>query len=151
VVWAIESVSHNDDFGLFLKESRRLLKNEGRLVIADYYRSQRNFQGEEKLLHEKILKGLAFATFNFEPGLRERLAAQGFGVDQFIDVTEKTLPSARLMNYYAGIGLTIGKVLGWLRLRDRSLSRFAEGAQGQYQALNERMHMYKILLAHKES
>jgi len=62
VVWAIEAVCHANDKKKFIMEAFRLLKKNGRLIIADGFAAKNNYNAEENKLMKKWLNGWAVIT-----------------------------------------------------------------------------------------
>ena len=59
VIWFLESFCHSDDFEILVKEVFRLLKPNGRLMIADGFSSNSHFSKNEKQTMDKWLNNWA--------------------------------------------------------------------------------------------
>jgi cyclopropane fatty-acyl-phospholipid synthase-like methyltransferase len=97
VVWAIESICHTPDQRLFLAEASRVLKKGGRLLVSDYYLNKFDLTNEEKKAFEQWLNSTAEHSIPSSDEFRVYLEDQGFRDIQFFDITENSLPSARII------------------------------------------------------
>jgi tocopherol O-methyltransferase len=98
VVWAIESICHSSDQRLFLAEAYRILKESGRLLISDYYLNKEyNLDYSEKNVLRGWLDATAVPDIPSRKELESYLADQGFQDIQFFDITQESLPSARII------------------------------------------------------
>jgi len=98
VVWAIESICHTPDQRLFLAEAYRILKRGGRLLVSDYYISKHDLENSEKKTLEDWLNATAAPGIPSSDEFRGYLADQRFQDIQFFDITENSLPSARIIH-----------------------------------------------------
>ncbi|NJN33408.1 MAG: methyltransferase domain-containing protein [Saprospiraceae bacterium] len=127
VIWAIESQCHADNKAAFYREAFRLLKNGGRLVMADYTRSARplSIEAEKRLSdwlinwaipdldtveeHKKIAETTGFQNFttqlvdkNVERSLRNAY-----------EHSVKWLPMAKFLNRLGIVSKTqVGNAFG---------------------------------------
>ena len=70
VVWAIESVCHAANKKDFIKEAWRLLKPNGRMIIADGFHVKNEYTESEKILLAKAVNGWAVASMASRPNLK---------------------------------------------------------------------------------
>src|SRR3990167_687725 len=59
VVWGLESICYAVNKKLFLIEARRLLKNDGRIIIADGFTNRKPSTPKETYVQQKWLEGWA--------------------------------------------------------------------------------------------
>lgn len=98
VVWSIESVCYAEPKSKYLEEAFRLLKKGGRLIMADLFQAKETLTKKEALLlNNKTFNRVAVNELGRESYFREHAERIGFRNISFEDVTEKTLPSFRLM------------------------------------------------------
>lgn len=87
VVWAIESVCHAEEKSTFFKEAYRLLRPGGRLVINDFFRTDRPFSNAQEELLQSWLHGWAMPDID-TPGEHSAHAKQaGFKNVEYTDIT----------------------------------------------------------------
>jgi tocopherol O-methyltransferase len=150
VVWAIESVCHAADKAAFLKEAFRILKDNGRLIMADFFK-QENLQGKDAEEISQWAHGWAVEDFSTKEEFERELNRTGFSGIKIDDASAAILPSAkRLYRSYF-----IGTVLGFLyRLVNRHST--AQGKQNihtaylQYKTLRRNLWKYLIVSAIKK-
>ncbi len=149
VVWAIESVCYADDKSIFLKEAHRILKPGGRLIIADFFKSE-NLKSREAALVTQWAHGWAvndFATIEeFDLKLREN----GFRDIEIIDATDAIMPSAKKLyrSYFAGV---IGaRLYNLFKPNATALGKNnVYNAYLQYKTLKKGLWKYEIVKASK--
>lgn len=94
VIWAIESVCHTQNKSDFLKEARRLLKKEGRIIIADGYLENYPKDKYEKEKLKSFLEGLVVPNLSTVRQFKESMKIVGFKNIQVWDKTNEIMPSA---------------------------------------------------------
>jgi len=145
IVWTIEGICHVPNKEDFVKEAYRILKDNGKLIIADGFIGKDNFSKLDcYLLNNWIgrwfVPNLA-KTSDFQKYLREA----GFKNIKFIDITKEILPSAREI-FKRGI-------LGWLvyklKRKNQIKMNHIKGCIFQYLALKKGAWIYGIFYAEK--
>lgn len=149
VVWVLEALCHAPSKAAFYREAARLLRPGGRLVVAEYLRTDRPVdEVGERLLHE-WLDGWAIPDIDSPSEHRAQLAAAGFTDVRLDDVTAHTRPSLRRlyrMAYYTFPLAVIGRTL---RIRSAVQHQNVVGSVRQYQALRRNAWFYSIISAGK--
>lgn len=149
VVWVLEALCHAPSKAAFYREAARLLRPGGRLVVAEYLRTDRPVdEVGERLLHE-WLDGWAIPDIDSPDEHRAHLAAAGFTDIRLDDVTAHTRPSLRRlyrMAYYTFPLAVIGRTL---RIRTAVQHQNVVGSVRQYQALRRNAWFYSIISATK--
>ncbi|MDB5199526.1 MAG: SAM-dependent methyltransferase [Chitinophagaceae bacterium] len=149
VVWAIESVCHATDKSAFLKEVSRLLKKNGRLIMADFFKKE-NLDGKDAQQVQQWAHGWAVEDFSTKEEFERQLQQAGFLQIKIEDVSHTIMPSAkRLYRSYF-----IGRVLGFLyRLINRNPApqgkKNIDTAWLQYKTLKKNLWKYLIISAEK--
>lgn len=111
VIWSIESVCYAEPKSKYLEEAFRLLKKGGRLIMADLFQAKETLtEKEAHLLNNKTFHRVAVNELGKESYFKKHAKRIGFKNIRFEDITEKTLPSFRLM--YLGSLKTM--IQGWI-------------------------------------
>lgn len=113
VVWALESVCHSPQKPLVFEEMARLLKDGGRLVMAEYFRSSRPMEeAQEAALHawldQWVIQDVATCD-EYDEWAREA----GFESVEIQDVTANIRPSSDLMRTRGRFMAPVAHVLNW--------------------------------------
>lgn len=149
VVWACESLCHAPDKLLFYKEAYRVLKPGGRLVIAEYLRSDRPLSTKgEKLLHS-WLDTWAIPDIDTQAEHYNNAQAAGFSTFEIRDVTDKTRISLRNLHRNATNWIWFSKLLQLLFIRTKVQHRNMVGSIHQYEALEQAFWFYSVMLGQK--
>ena len=121
ICWAIESLGSADKKELFFREMRRILKPDGKILIADTFKSH-SFSIEENKLLKAMLNPWAISDILSTDELIELAEAYGFRLIAQSDVTAQIKKSVNKM-YFASLAGMIGTKLYNLY---RNASRFSK-------------------------
>jgi len=149
VVWAFESLCHAVDKAAFYRESARVLRPGGRLVVAEYIRASRVSGSTGETLFDEWLDGWAIPDLGTPD---EHLAAArnaGFHDSGLRDYTWSTRRSLRRLYKLACLATPIDWTLYLLGLRSGRQHGNVVAALRQYQALRCGLWFYGILTASK--
>lgn len=94
VVWALESACHAKDKAAFVNESVRLLVENGRVVIGDFFLNRQPKNEQEQYCLDALLRGWAIPGYWSTAQFIEAFQAHGFN-DVSEDITENVMPSAQ--------------------------------------------------------
>ena len=150
VVWAIESVCHAKDKSEFLKESFRLLKKNGRLILADFFKKE-HLDGDDAKEIREWAHGWAVKDFATKEEFEIQLKDAGFTNIKIEDASQNIIRSSKRLyhSYFAG------RILGFLYgLVNRKAS--PQGKQNintaylQYKTLKKGLWKYLIIYAEKQ-
>jgi tocopherol O-methyltransferase len=120
VIWSIESVCYAEPKKQYLEEAYRLLKTGGRLIMADLFQAKEILtEKESRLLNDKTFNRVAVNELGRESYFKEHAKRIGFKNIRFEDITEKTLPSFRLM-YLSSIK---NMIQGWILYKFRFFNK----------------------------
>lgn len=145
VIWACESVCHALYKKDFYREAYRLLKPGGRLICAEYFRSQRPLKSEgEKLLHE-WLSGWSIKDIDTVEEHQNNAEKCGFIDLQIENITEYTKPSLRHLHSMSRKLWRIGRVLKKIGLRNHINHGNHYSSIKQYEALTNHLWYYGLL------
>ncbi|MGH3927951.1 MAG: class I SAM-dependent methyltransferase, partial [Pseudonocardiaceae bacterium] len=149
VVWALEALCHAPSKAAFYREAARLLRPGGRVIVAEYVRTDRPVdEVGERLLHE-WLDGWAIPDIDTPSEHLAHLAQAGFTDARLDDVTAHTRLSLRRlyrMAYYTFPLAVLGRTL---RIRSAVQHKNVIGSVRQYQALQRKAWFYSIICATK--
>lgn len=111
VIWSIESVCYAEPKSKYLEEAYRLMKKGARLIMADLFQAKETLTKDESiLLNDKTFNRVAVNELGRESYFKEHAKRIGFNNIRFEEITEKTLPSFRLM-YLTSVK---NMVQGWI-------------------------------------
>lgn len=149
VVWAIESVCYANDKGLFLAEAHRLLKEGGRLIVADFFKAK-NLQGKAAEQMKKFTNSWAINDFAVLEEFEQQAREVGFRTVESEDISAAILPSAKKLNRAYFIGKPAAILYRLLRGKPTSLAaNNVESARLQYTTLKKNWWQYCTVLAIK--
>lgn len=145
LIWACESMCHATDKLDFYKEAYRLLKPGGRLICADYFRTQRPLhQEEENLLHD-WLDGWSIKDLDAFSEHKVHAEKCGFVEFDIENITEFTKPSLRHLHSMASKLWRFGQFLKRIGLRNKINHGNHFGSIKQFEALEKRLWYYGLL------
>jgi ubiquinone/menaquinone biosynthesis C-methylase UbiE len=149
VVWACESVCHAANKADFIKESFRILKKGGRLILADFFATSKQANSDKDWLN-KWMKTWAVPNYATTEDFKKACDETGFAQTDVWDYTDHIRKSAKRMYYAAILGALPSEMYN---LFHPKVSRFAKDhykcGYYQYKALQEQLWTYNIILAQK--
>lgn len=149
VVWACESLCHADQKVDFYKEAFRVLKKGGRLIIAEYLRSQRPAKPEEEKLLAAWLNRWAIKDIDTKAEHQSHAEVAGFKNIVIKDVTKNTQVSLRNLHNNSKNWLWFSKFLQIIRVRSSVQHDNQYASIKQYEALQKGIWFYSIITAVK--
>jgi tocopherol O-methyltransferase len=145
LIWACESMCHAKDKLDFYREAYRLLKPGGRLICADYFRTQRPLNKEgEKLLHD-WLDGWSIKDIDAFSEHKTNAEQCGFVEFNLENITEYTKPSLRHLHSMASKLWRFGQLLKGIGLRNNINHGNHFGSIKQFEALENHLWYYGLL------
>jgi tocopherol O-methyltransferase len=149
IVWAQESLCHSVHKDRFIAEAYRVLKPGGRLVIEEWYRTDRPFHpADEKLFHD-FLGDWAIPDLPTRSEMVAYCADAGFGDIAFDDITANLLRSARHLYILTTLLYPGACVLRGLRLRTKLMHGNIRAARGQWRAHVRQLWIAALVSARK--
>lgn len=149
VVWALESVCHSAEKAAFYRESARLLRPGGRLIVAEYVRAARPLPDAEEALLAHWLRSWMIPDLDTAQQHAQHARAAGLSEIAVRDVTANVRRSLRRLYALSLAGVPISRVLHKFGLRGAIPHGNALGSMYQYRALRRGCWAYSILCARK--
>lgn len=150
LIWACESMCHAERKEDFYKEAFRLLKPGGRLVCADYFRSERPLSKDgERLLHN-WLNGWSIKDIDTDSEHKLNAVKTGFTKFNVEDITPFTKPSLRHLHSMASKLWRFGIFLKKIGLRNKINHGNHFASIKQFEALENGLWYYGLLSVKKE-
>lgn len=149
IVWAIESACHARDKTVFLKEMWRILREGGRLIVADGFANRNSYSEAEQSLMAKWLRGWCVESLETAADFVRYSREAGFRDPAFVDVTKNVLPSSRRLYALSLPVLWLTALTRFMgpRMHARGLNCVAMNRQ--YRALKQGLWNYGIISARK--
>lgn len=133
-VFAIETICHLKDPGLFYGEMYRILKPAGRLLVADGVTIKKHMNAQDKDLMHEFIRGWAVSQWlPLDDHIREMKRA-GFSHILHEYYSEKTLPSAKRLYYLSILGIPLYRFLHWVGILPTVRMSNAESCRYQWVA-----------------
>ena len=150
VVFAIESISHSETKPIVLKEAYRLLKPEGRLVIADgfFAKDPAALNQRQAMIAKKCFEGVHVPPVATKTDFEGWIKEAGFINVQFFDKTKNILPTAKRCNVFGRILYPLAKILRPFNVKALQPSHM-EAFINQYYAWKEGVGVYGVFYAEK--
>lgn len=149
VIWGIESICHADSKKKFIEDSYRILKPDGRLVIADGFADKERFTEGEGNIMQKWLSGWGVNFLETKENFEIFSAKIGFQKVSFVDITNNIMPSSKRLYRYSFLAMFFGKIAEFLKLRTKTQTGNIIAARYQHTALLSGLWKYGIFYAEK--
>ena len=148
-IFGIESICHTPDKGKFLDEAYRLLKNEGKLVVADGFRKREDLNEMEKTLLRRFFKGWAVPNLETFDSFRQKLRSSQFSNINCHDITDNIGKSSWRIHRSAKRAYPILYLLTKLKFINNALFDHCEGAYTQKLLIDRGILRYGVITANK--
>ena len=149
VVWGLESICYAEDKKVFLGEAKRVLKNNGRIVVADGFLKKSDLTKKERREMDIWLEGWAVPNLAEAQSFKKDLEELGFRNIVFKDITENVMPSSRRMYWAAVLAYPIAKLMCLVGLRTEVQLKNMDAAYYQQITLRDRLWFYGVFCATK--
>lgn len=149
VVWGIESICHADEKLLFVKEAYRILKEGGRLIIADGFSVKEKNTRRENEEMSRWLKGWGVDKLETQKEFMSHLKSVGFSEINYRNVNSFVMPSSKRLYWISFPAIVLSKLGEWLRIRKKIQTNNIWAAYYQYITLKQGLWEYGIFSAKK--
>lgn len=150
VIWAVESVCHAHKKEDFLKEAFRIIKQGGRLIVADFFRTMDIPDNSQKELLNNWAESWAVPDFEYIRNFEVIAKKTGFNSLQSDNITKNIKPSAERLYYCFYPGLICDGALRLVGKRNRLHKANVWSTYYQYKALKNNLWNYYIFTAIKK-
>lgn len=151
VIWGLESICHAEDKRAFVREAYRLLKDGGRLVIADGFASRSDYSVKEFADMRRWLNGWQVNYIETREVFFNHLSLNGFSEVDYRNITENIVPSSRRLYWISFPALVFSKLGEWCGVRKKIQTENVRAAYYQYVTLKQKLWEYGIFCAYKKS
>lgn len=149
VVWGLESICHTADKSRFINEAFRILKSEGRIIVADGFASKEHYTPKERHGMKKWLKGWAVDSLDTITAFEQHLLNAGFKEISYRNITKNVMPSSKRLYWISFPAYILSKLGEWVKLRIPVQTENIKGAFYQYKTLNANLWSYGVFIAKK--
>ncbi|RXK46302.1 SAM-dependent methyltransferase [Halorientalis pallida] len=147
VVWGIEAICHAEDKAEFVAEAARVLRPDGRLIVADGFRAVDAMTPGERESMNVWLDGWAVPNLATLAGFGAALSEAGFEAVETVDETEQVLPSSRRLYWASRLLQPFGRVASAVGLRNETQADNRRAARYQHETLTDGLWQYGIVSA----
>ena len=149
VVWGLESVCYAENKEDFVSEAQRILKDSGRLIVADGFIKKDETTGEEQKIIDVFCEGLAVPNLAKISEFKKYLEGSKFKNIKFFDITNNVIPSSKRMYQGCKSFLPLIKILEYFGITPKMLTMNTISGIKQYHAVIEGIGGYGIFYAKK--
>jgi cyclopropane fatty-acyl-phospholipid synthase-like methyltransferase len=147
VVWGLESICYADNKREFLEQAKRVLKDDGRIVVTDWYMEKRDLSWVEDFMVKQWLKGWRLNNYAHLEDFQNDLADLGFENITSEKAEQNIMKSARDIFLFSLWGYPLGKLLNFFGRRNDTELANAVACFYQYPALKSDAVTYSIISA----
>lgn len=145
-IYGIESICHADSKRDFLQEAFRLLAPGGRLVVADFFKTERCHAHPRSEWVRKWADTWAIPDFAETHAFIQDASAEGFQMTSNEDITQNIYKSARRLYHYFFPGIVCHNILRLLGLRNRAQGKNMWSTYYQFKSLQKQLWEYRVMV-----
>jgi len=148
LIWALESIGTAADKKAFIKESYRILKPGGHLILADYFKTG-NLNTDNNRIIKSWLNNWAISDLDTVEDFRNKLREAGYKNIIIGDYTKNIMSSSRRMYLISFPGYITIKLYNIFYNATPFSRTHYKASLNQYRALKRGYWRYNIILAEK--
>jgi len=150
VFWALESMVHAKDKNAIIKEASRILKNNGKIVLAEYMlREKPELNQKEQEYLNPWLSGWAMPSLYTTSQYEQVLSARGFTNIKILNVSKNITPSLQRLRLMCLFLLPGAMIMRFLRLFTKGRVANIKSSLRQIAAFRGGLWRYIIITARK--
>lgn len=149
VIWGVESVCYVPDKSAFIREAFRLLKEGGRVVVADFFRAS-ELPAKATTQVKRWANGWAVEDFATRKEFEKQLAEAGLSNINVKNASHAIMPSAKRLYRAYFLGIIPAFLYGLFNPKATKLAKNnVITARLQYETLKKNYWFYGIVTAEK--
>ena len=151
VIWFVESFCHSDSPDKLLKEMFRILKPNGKILIADGFLSKEERNEKDRFILKKWLNNWAINMIPFLGTVTKSMTDLGYKDVTTLDYSREVSTSSLILYIYANLALLYGKLRNFIgkSYGNEITVKNTIGAKYQYLAFRKKLWRYNIVTALK--
>ncbi len=148
LIWALESAGTAVNKSAFIKESYRILKPGGRIILADYFKTG-NLNTDNSKIMKNWLNNWAISDLDTIEDFKNKLAKEGFDNIVIEDYTSNIMSSARRMYLVSFPGYVATKLYNLFYNATPFSRTHYRASLNQYRALKRGYWKYRVICSDK--
>lgn len=149
LAYAIESSCYAVNKEYFLNETSRILRNNGKLIVMDFFWTGAEKDAEDREIMKKWTDSWAIADYAYETDFEESLRKSGLSKFRKYNCNVQVWPSIKRLYYCYYPGVICDFLLRSVGLRDKILMNNMQSALYQYIAFQRGLWNYNIYCAER--
>lgn len=148
LIWACESLCYADDKEKFFREANRILKPGGKIVLSDYFITEKG-KPDDRLLLKRWGDTWAISRFNEMYDFKESTHKNGFQIIENEDFSQQIYKSSLRMYRAYLIGALPSVLYNLTHRTSRFAKRHYLSGKFQFLALKQKLWEYRIVVIQK--
>ena len=149
LIYAIESMFHTAQKDRFLAEMYRILRPSGKLIVGDYFLTNKDYTSEEYAQLKDWWTGYESPPVIHLDQFESLGKATDFDQIQLNDISQAVLPASKRIHNYGQLGVKIAKVLNAFKINIGLDIKNAKATVQQYNSLKDGLWIYGIITLKK--